>query len=267
MNNEHTSSSDCEIVNPICAGIDVHRDSVHVTLSKTNDNKTSYEYRKFRTVKKDLIELREWLLENDCHIVGMESTGKYWLPVLNAFEGYITVNLYNARHIKNIPGRKTDRADSKWIAMITRNAMIKPSFIPIAKTRDSRCLARTRKSLVEQRTRIRQMIHGILDTCSIRIATFVSDIYGVSGRNLINLLLESKPITKAIIEKNVIGQIKKKVEEIYDAMNGYIRPAHLKTLKMLLSQDRILTDEIQKIETELKTFVLDTPEKIDVFNR
>lgn len=267
MSNVNKSNEDYEIVNPICAGIDIHRDLFNVTLLISDGYKTVSVYRKYRSVKKDIIELRNWLLEKNCPVVGLESTGKYWLPLLNALEGYITVNLYNARHMKNIPGKKTDRADSKWIARATRHALLMPSFIPDAQTRDSRCLVRTRKSLVEQRTRVRQIIHGILDTCSIRISSFISDIHGVSGTHLLDLITEEKHISREIIEKQIHGKVKKKAEDIYEAMQGYIRPAHIYTLKLLRSEERFVNQEITNIELKLKSFVLDTPEKTEVFER
>jgi len=88
MTNETTNAETHEIVNPICAGIDVHRDFVCVTLAKTQAGKTNYQYSKHRTVKRDLIELRDWLLANDCPVVGLESTGKYWLPIQKSRRRY-----------------------------------------------------------------------------------------------------------------------------------------------------------------------------------
>jgi transposase len=262
------STETSQAVNKICAGIDVHRDFVSVTLiSENEDGKIQTDYKSFTTVKKDLLALRDGLLSKGCTTVGIESTGKYWYAVHNALEGAIDVHVFNARNMKNIPGKKTDRADSQWIAKITRHALLMPSFIPKRQIRDSRIFSRTRKSLVQQRTCIRQQIHGILDSASIKLSSVVSDIFGTSGMNLIKLLMSGKPITEAIIKKLVHGPLCNKTEALLNALDGYFRYAHLLLLQTLLDEEKGLTDKIRNIEAKLKTFLLDSPEKIDIFER
>jgi transposase len=262
-----TLITDHDVVNPICAGIDVHRDIIHVTLTKSEGKKLSLEYRKFRTIKSDLKEMLIWLLENECPIVGMESTGKYWLPILNVLEGHVAINLYNARHAKNIPGKKTDKSDSKWIAMITRHEYIASSFIPCAQTRHSRNLARFRKSTVESRTRIRQQIHGILDTCGIRIATYVSDIFGRSGWFLLDRIANNLPISKDILRMHLHGSLIKKIDDILEAMDGDVCETHRIILRMQISEEKRLSGLIREVEEEIEKLIIDTPKKIDLLER
>ena len=119
------------VLHPICCGLDVHKESVNACLIATNSSgKDIAQFEVFRTFTDDLIRLREWLLAHDCPIVAMESTGVYWRPVHNILEGSLHVVLVNARHIKNLPGRKTDMADSQWIAGLLRVGMLKGGFIP-----------------------------------------------------------------------------------------------------------------------------------------
>lgn len=168
-----------ESVNRICAGIDIHRDFACVTIvERTSLGDNIIEYQQFSTVKKEMLRMREWLWEHGVTVAGIESTGKYWYSVFNALEGGIKLNLYNARNIKNLPGKKTDKSDSLWIAKVTLSDTLVPSFIPYAQIRDARTVARFRKSLVQNRTRYRQQTHGLLESAGIKISGLVSDIYG-----------------------------------------------------------------------------------------
>lgn len=257
-----------QIVNKICAGIDVHRDFVSVTLIKDLDQKgITTEYKDYPTIKKDLLDMRDWLVSNECKSVGIESTGKYWYAVHNALEGMIDVNVYNARNMKNLPGKKTDKADSEWIAKITRHALLMSSYIPDEQIRDARQYARNRKSLVQLRSSIRQMVHGLLDSASIKLSSVVSDIFGTSGANLIKLLLSGKPITESVIQKLVYGPLRHKTKTLKTAMDGYLRPTHIFILNMMLQIEAFLTDNILKLESELRHFLLDTPEHKAVYER
>jgi len=120
-----------EVMHPVCCGIDVHKDSLTASLILSRDKgKEEIEVREFGTFTDELYKLKEWLLMNDYPVVAMESTGVYWYPVYNILEGDVKVLLVNARHIKNVPGRKTDIKDSKWIAGLLRHGLLRGSFIP-----------------------------------------------------------------------------------------------------------------------------------------
>ena len=117
MNQGITKRNALQIVERNCAGIDVHRDFVCVTTFCSPDGAIESEYRTFQTTKRELLMLREWLLERDIQVAGVESTGKLWFPLLDAFSEDIQLLADNARNMKNLPGRKTDKADSEWIAV------------------------------------------------------------------------------------------------------------------------------------------------------
>lgn len=257
-----------QIVNQICAGIDVHKDFVSVTLlCNRSQNDVYCEYREYKTIKQELIKMREWLLSYNCKTIGIESTGKYWHAVHNAVDGLIDVNVYNARNMKNLPGKKTDKADSEWIAKITRHALLMPSFIPDKQIRDARVLSRSRKSLVQQRSRVRQSILGVLDSAGVKLSSVVSDVFGTSGMNLVKLLMSGEPITEKRIRKLVYGPLCNKTEVLIAAMDGYVRPMHIYALQELLELEKELTNKIANIELELSAFLLDSPEKKEVFER
>lgn len=257
-----------ESVNRICCGIDIHRDFACVSvIERSAQGDIELGYQKVSTIKPQMLGMRDWLLSLGVTVAGIESTGKYWFSVFNALEGHIKLNVYNARHIKNLPGKKTDKSDSRWIAKVALDETIRPSFIPDAQIRDARMLARYRKSLVQERTRVRQQTHGILESAGIKISGQVSDLFGTSGRNLLRLIVEELPYNELIIEKSVRNQVRMKVPAIMQAMDGYIRPNQISILKKLLANNDIFTHQIHVIEQELKEVLLDTPEKIEICER
>ncbi|MBF0477274.1 MAG: transposase [Deltaproteobacteria bacterium] len=175
-----------QVVNPICCGLDIHKVMISACLLYTDESgKAQEELREFGTITDDLINLREWLLERGCPIVAMESTGIYWRPIHNVLEGYVKVVLVNARHIKNVPGRKTDTADSKWLSGLLCFGLVKSSFIPPKQVRQWRDITTMRKNYVESASDFKKRIQKVLETANIKIDSVVSDLFGVSGRNLI----------------------------------------------------------------------------------
>jgi transposase len=214
-----------------------------------------------------MLQLRDWLLGYGVSVAGIESTGKYWYSVFNALDGYVGLNVYNARHIKNLPGQKTDKSDSKWIAKVTLDETIKPSFIPNAQIRDARLLARHRKSLVQERTRVRQQAHGVLENAGIKISSLVSDLFGASGKNLLKLIADGRSYNEQIVEKLVRNQIRNKVPALMTALDGYIRPVQRLTLSRLLQENEHLTHCIDEAEHSLRSLLLDSEDKIEIFER
>ncbi|MDD2228385.1 MAG: IS110 family transposase [Candidatus Cloacimonetes bacterium] len=264
MNQRVTKRNALQVVNRNCAGIDVHRDFVCATTLCGPDGAIESEYRTFKTTKKELVMLRDWLLEQKVRVAGVESTGKLWFPLLNVFSEHIQLLVYNARNIKNLPGRKTDKADSEWIAGITRHALITPSFIPDKQIRETRLISRTRKSLVQQRTSLRQQIHSILDSADIKISSVISDIFGYSGTNLLKLLCENQTITEAIVKKSIHSSMLKKLDRIMEGLDGYFVEVHRNQLKELLDLHNVYTTKIEILEIQLKKLLLDDEKKIAV---
>jgi transposase len=262
MSNKTQQNGNYEVVNKKCAGIDVHRDFVSVTVIIETVKKGIFtDYREFETNKKSLLEMRDWLVDYKCTVAGLESTGKYWYPVYFSLEDVMQVNVYNARNMRNIPGKKTDKKDSEWIAKITRHALIMPSYIPEQHIRDARLISRERKALVQQRGSVRQRALGILDSAGIKLSSVMSDVFGVSGRNLLDLLINRKAITVKKIEGLVYGQLRGKSDKLMLAMDGYMRDTHIFLLKMLLDQENDLTKMINAIEERLEEFLIDSEER------
>ena len=196
-----------DVVFTHCAGLDVHKKTVmacRVTPDPTGQQADGLmEVKEFGTLTRDLLALSDWLSEAGVTHVAMESTGEYWKPVYNLLEGDMTVFLVNAAHVKNVPGRKTDRADARWLAKLMRHGLLQASFIPPVEQRDLRDLTRYRTKLVQERTREVNRVQGVLERANIKLASVASDIMGVSGRAILAALIEGRadPATMAELAK------------------------------------------------------------------
>jgi transposase len=183
-----------DVVFTHCAGLDVHKKSVmacRITPDPTRQQAEDLvEVREFGTMTVDLLALSDWLTEAGITHVAMESTGEYWKPVFNLLEGTVQVFLVNASHVKRVPGRKTDKADARWLAKLMRHGLLQASFIPPAGQRDLRDVTGYRTKLVQERSREVNRVQGVLERANIKLASVATDIMGVSGRAMLAALVE-----------------------------------------------------------------------------
>src|SRR5260370_15646467 len=174
-----------------CAGVDVGQAMVVACiLVGEAHTKPRKEVRAFRTVTKELLEMRDWFLSEGVSHVGMESTGVYWKPVYVVLEDDFDVIVGNAQHIKNVPGRKTDVKDAEWLADLVRHGLIQKSFVPPPPIRVLRELLRYRRKLIESRTAARNPLLKLLETAHIKLSSVARDVFGVSGLLMLPALLE-----------------------------------------------------------------------------
>ena len=134
--------------------------------------------------RNDIAQLHTWLAEHECPIVAMESTGVYWRPVYNILEGEVEVILVNTRHIKNVPGRKTDIENSRWLAGLLQHGLLRGSFIPAKEIRHRRGLSRSRRKNTEAIGDYKRRVHKLFESADINIESSVSDLFSMTGRNL-----------------------------------------------------------------------------------
>lgn len=209
-----------------CAmGLDVHRDTIVACLAKGElGTDPEIEIRSFSTLIPEMQKLRDWVLETDCHHVAMESTGIYWQPIYEMLEtcfgGEINILVVNARHMKNVPGRKTDMRDAQWIATLLRAGLLKGSFIPDKAFRELRHLTRYRKSVVHDITAQKNRIDKFLQSSGFRFTAFLSDAFGASGRNIIRHLIQNGSIDREALDKCLKTQARNRIDEILVALNG-----------------------------------------------
>src|SRR6187431_50379 len=173
-----------------CCGLDVHQETVVACLLiGAAGARARKEVRTFRTVRRELEALRDWLKSEGVTHVGMESTGVYWRPVYAVLEGHFELIVGNARHICNVPGRKTDVKDVEWIADLVRHGLVQGSFVPPKPLRDLRELLRYRRKLVESQAAERNRLLKLLETANIKLASVASDVFGVPGRAMLDALI------------------------------------------------------------------------------
>ncbi len=170
-----------EVLHPVCCGLDVHKKSISACLIAQRESGERVDQRDFGTFTDDLRALRDWLLENECPVVAIESTGVYWRPVFNVLEGWVQVTLVNARHTKHMPGRKTDLSDAKWLAGLLRHGLVRASFIPPQEVRRWRDWCRQRKHHVDSLGDYKRRVHMALEMANVKIDSVVSDLFAISG--------------------------------------------------------------------------------------
>ena len=240
-----------EVVNPRCAGLDVHKETVVACVAIREGGRLSQEVRTFGTMTSDLLILHDWLMAHRVTHVAMESTGVYWRPIYNLLEGSFKVLLVNAAHIKNVPGRKTDVKDSEWIADLLAHGLLKASFVPPQDLRDLRDLTRYRKSLTDERVRDVNRLQKLLETANIKLSSVASDVMGVSGRAMLEALTSGNTSPEALADL-ARGKLRKKLPMLREALNGRFRPHHQFMLGQILSHLDYLDEAIERLSKEVE---------------
>lgn len=237
-----------------CAGLDVHQETVVACVLKGElDKKPESEIRTFGTYTKDLEELHEWLLQEEVEEVAMESTGVFWKCVWNIIEDEkYEIKLANAKEIKNMPGRKTDVKDAQWIAELLRCGLIKSSFVPDVEIRELRDLTRYRRKIIQQASSEKNRIHKILQDANIKMTTDISDIFGDTGRKLIEKIIAGKEITEEEFLEITSGRgkasLREKIPQIKEGLKGTTREHHRKMIKLIYEHLKYLEKEQEEIE-------------------
>ena len=240
-----------EVLHDCCAGLDVHKRTVVVAVRRPGPGgQLESIVRTFGTMTADLLELADWLAERGVTHVAMESTGVYWKPVYHLLEGRFTLLLVNARHIKNVPGRKTDVKDAEWIAQLLQHGLLSASFVPPPAIRDLRDLTRERTQLIRDRAAVVNRIHKVLEGANIKLASVATDVLGKSGRDMIHALIagEANPDPLAELAR---GSLKKKKPQLRRALQGRVTAHHRFVLGELMSQEAHLEGQIARYSVRI----------------
>ena len=233
-----------EIVVERCAGLDVHKDSVVACVRVPGaSGERETKVATFATFTKDLLALRDWLVSLGITRVGMEATGVYWKPVLYLLEDGLDCWLLNARHMRNVPGRKTDVGDAQWICQLTEHGLVRASFIPPPQIREIRELTRYRRSVVEERAREAQRLDKVLQDAGIKLSSVASDILGASGRSML-MALVSGTEDPAVLADLAKGLLRKKLPQLRSALEGRFGPTHAILVAEILAQLDYLDEAI-----------------------
>jgi transposase len=239
------------VLYPRCAGLDVHKRTVVACRMFTNENgAVTAETRTFGTTTADLLVLLDWLVTWGCTHVAMESTGAYWKPVYNLLEGSLELLLVNARHCRNVPGRKTDVKDAEWLADLLRHGLLKASYVPDQPQRDLRDLTRGRSLLVGERARTLNRLQAMLEGANIKLASVVSQIDGVSARDMLQQLAAGNTEADELAKLGR-GQLRKKREELRQALTGRFREHHQFLLTQYLGQLDFYEEQIALFDAQI----------------
>ena len=234
-------------------GLDVHQKTVtaHVIVSQA-DGRVQQAKQTFKTTTAGLKALAEWLASYGVTHGAMESTGVYWKPVYNILEEAFEVWVVNARHVAQVPGRKTDDSDACWMAKLMRYGLLSRSFIPQVEQRDLRDLTRYRTRLIEARTATANRVHKVLEDANIKLGAVVSDIQGVSARLMLEALIAEDTEAEAIADL-AQGRLRAKIPELVEALAGHTRDHHRFLLRELLDHLDELNARIVNLDARIRT--------------
>lgn len=228
-------------------GMDVHKDNITACVM-TPEGK---EIQTFSTKTVFLIKLVDWIKQHGCSHVAMESTSVYWKPIVNLLEAEdIEFLVVNAQHIKAVPGRKTDVKDAEWICQLLRHGLMKASFIPDRNQRELRELVRYRRSIIEERARQHNRIQKVLEGANLKLGSVVSDIMGVSSKNMLHAIAEGVDDPEELANM-AQKTLKRKKNELELALQGYISPHQRLMIKTILSHIDFLSEQIDMLDQEV----------------
>jgi transposase len=243
-----------EIVYTHCAGLDVHKKTVVAAIIMPEEAGGLWkEVRTFGTMTGDLLALSDWLMTCGVTHVAMESTGEYWKPVYNILENNFEVLLVNAQHIKAVPGRKTDVKDAEWIAELLRHGLLKASFVPPLGQRELRELTRYRSTFVRTRATLVNRVHKVLEGANIKLTSVASDVMGVSGRAMLEAIVEGERSPSEMAEL-ARGRMRDKRDLLTQALAGRVQAHHRFVLTELLAEIDNLDETIARFNEQIAEY-------------
>jgi transposase len=235
-----------EVVYECCGGLDVHAKTVGACLV----TKGRKEIRTFATMTDEVLQLGDWLSSAGGTHVAIESTGVYGKPVFNILEGLLPVSLVNARHIKAVPGRKTEGRDCEWLADLLRPGLLKASFIPPLEIREVRELVRYRQTVVTEHTAVANRIQKLIESANIKLGQVASDVFGLSGRVMLRALAEGETETGKLAEV-AQGKLKSKKAELRRALEGRLTPVQRWVRAEFLTRVEELEAALTRVEARI----------------
>jgi transposase len=241
-----------EIVYECCGGLDVYAKTVVACLLKQDQK----ERRTFSTMTDDLLRLADWLVQAGCTHVAIESTGVYWKPVFNILEGLMAVILVNARHVKAVPGHKTDARDSAWLADRLRHGLLKASGIPPRHIRDLRALTRSRQSVLRDQSAVANRIQKVIESGNMKLGQVASDALGVSGRAMLRALAAGETDAMANLARK---SLKRKKSELVRALGGRLTDTQRWVLGELLAQYDDLEAALARVAAHIRQAIAESP--------
>jgi transposase len=250
-----------------CAGLDVHKSSVTacVRIPHESEGLHHQEIREFAATTRGLLLLRDWLASFEVRLVGMEATGVYWKPVYYLLEDDFELWLLNARHLKNVPGRKTDVKDAEWICQLVEHGLVRPSFVPPKEIRELRNLTRYRKAQIEERTREVQRLEKVLQDAGIKLSSVATRVLGASGRAMLDALLSGTTDPEVLAEL-ARGGLRSKLPALRDALEGHFSSHHALMVGKILAHIDYLDESIGELSAEIERVIAPFSDKVELLD-
>lgn len=239
------------VIHPRCCGLDLHKKSIYACLLVPGpEGKFRPEIRSFGTMTRDLRALQQWLQKAGVTHVAMESTGVYWKPVYNLFEGIFALLLVNAQHVKQVPGRKSDVRDCEWLAVLLQHGLLNSSYVPDREQRELRELTRYRISLVQEHSAELNRLEKTLEGCNIKLAAVASTLATVSARDMLEQLAAGVTDPEVLAEL-ARGKMREKLEPLKLALEGQVGAHQRFLLRQQLDHLVSLEVLITKVSAEI----------------
>jgi transposase len=249
-----------------CAGLDVHKSSVTACVRISDEDEAPHqEIREFATTTRGLLLLRDWLASFEVRLVGMEATGVYWKPIYYMLEDDFELWLLNARHLKNVPGRKTDVKDAEWICQLVEHGLVRPSFVPPREIRELRNLTRYRKAQIEERTREVQRLEKVLQDAGIKLSSVATRVLGASGRAMLDALVSGTTDPEVLAEL-ARGRLRSKLPALRDALEGGFSAHHALMVGKILAHIDYLDESIGDLSVEIERVIAPFSDKVELLD-
>ena len=259
-----------KVVFQTCCGVDVHNSFLVATIIKTTSGvQPSYEKKRFSTFNNSILEFKQWLLDNQCFDLCMESTGKYSVPVFNLLEDDINVTIANPKWIKAVKGNKDDTKDSKWIGDLFRLGLVPGSYIPCRDIRILREFTRYRYKLVSCRSSEKNRYQNALTVCNIALDSVVSDVFGKSATSVLDYLIEQSDnsINHEEISSRLLRSLKKKSDGVFESIDGYqMTNSQKDRMRLVHAHMDYITSSVNDIDTKLDELIAPYENAIQLLN-
>jgi transposase len=245
-----------KVVYPICCGVDVHKTFLVATIIKTEGITPIYSKKRFSTFNNDILKFKQWLIENGCYDVCMESTGKYWIPVYNLLEDVIRVVVASPKWVKAVKGNKDDTKDSKWIGDLFRLGLVPSSYIPEKPIRILREFTRYRSKLVGCKSSEKNRFQNSFTVCNVALDSVVSDMFGKSAGLITDYLINTDDFDPEHCKSLLQRSLKKKGDMVVESISGYeINPAQKYRMRMVRAHLSFVEESIAKLDSKLDELV------------
>ncbi len=254
-------TADVEVVYPRCAGLDVHKKLIVACVRLVEGSRIGRQKERFGTTTAELTRLAAWMTAHKVTHAAMESTGVYWKPVWHVLERDFQLILANARHVKAVPGRKSDMTDAEWLAELLAHGLIRGSFVPPEGTQELRELTRTRKQMSRTLAKQALRIQKVLEDANIKLSSVVSDILGKASRAMLEAIIVGETAPERLVQLK--GQLKATPHELEAALRGRVTENHRFLLRLHLDQVDAIQRAIDAIDRRLERRLEPFRERVD----